>query len=386
MQTAVVFRLGARQTRRLQHSSAKYALRGGAVYGVYSNLLQLCSRARELPFCPPLALPVVPVVPVLVSSAGLLRARMQLWTHVTPWTPAPVISAVPDPPAEPYRGFSNTSRGVDVQRAEADFAELNRELSRTSELSRRVTRSRSRPQAPPADVEKAPDSDTSGDETFDLEGTLRGNRDEAEREGIKSKRIGVVWDRLTVRGAGGIKNFVMTFPMAFVSFFNVFATVQHLLGIGQKRNEVDILRNLRGVAKPGEMVLVLGRPGSGCTTFLKTISNQRYGFTSVDGDVLYGPFATDVFEKRYRGEAVNCEEDENHHATLTVGQTLDFALETKIPGKRPAGLSRNEFKRKRSTCFSKCSTSSTPSTPLSGTRSCAASRAASGSVCPLWRP
>lgn len=94
------------------------------------------------------------------------------------------------------------------------------------------------------------------------------------------------------------------------------------------------------------MCLVLGRPGSGCTTFLKVISNQRFGYTNVNGKVLYGPFESDFFEKRYRGEAVYCEEDENHHPTLTVGQTLDFALETKVPGKRPAGLSRQAFKDK----------------------------------------
>jgi ATP-binding cassette subfamily G (WHITE) protein 2 (SNQ2) len=88
------------------------------------------------------------------------------------------------------------------------------------------------------------------------------------------------------------------------------------------------------------------RPGSGCTTFLKVISNQRYGYTKVDGNVKYGPFDSAFFEKRYRGEAVYCEEDENHHPTLTVGQTLDFALETKVPGKRPGGLSRKDFKTK----------------------------------------
>lgn len=79
---------------------------------------------------------------------------------------------------------------------------------------------------------------------------------------------------------------------------------------------------------------------------MKVISNQRYGYTKVDGEVLYGPFDSAFFEKRYRGEAVYCEEDENHHPTLTVGQTLDFALECKVPGKRPAGLSRQEFKDK----------------------------------------
>ena len=124
----------------------------------------------------------------------------------------------------------------------------------------------------------------------------------------------------------------------------MFATAQSLLGLGKKGKEFDILNDFKGVLKPGEMCLVLGRPGSGCTTFLKVISNQRFGYTNINGKVLYGPFEADFFEKRYRGEAVYCEEDENHHPTLTVGQTLDFALETKVPGKRPAGLSRQAFK------------------------------------------
>ncbi|KAF2125515.1 hypothetical protein P153DRAFT_400322 [Dothidotthia symphoricarpi CBS 119687] len=240
--------------------------------------------------------------------------------------------------------------GVNVSRAEADFAELSQELSRSSNVSRRMSRAhshKSHKNHTPADVEKGVDStDTSSDEPFDLEATLRGNRSEEEEAGIKSKRIGVVWDGLTVSGVGGVKNYVKTFPDAFVSFFNVFETVQNLLGLGKKGREFDILKDFKGVAKPGEMVLVLGRPGSGCTTFLKVISNQRYGYTKVDGNVLYGPFESAFFEKRYRGEAVYCEEEENHHPTLTVGQTLDFALETKVPGKRPAGLSRQEFKEK----------------------------------------
>ena len=49
----------------------------------------------------------------------------------------------------------------------------------------------------------------------------------------------------------------------------------HIFGYGRKGREFDILKNFRGVAKPGEMVLVLGRPGSGCTSFLKVIANQR---------------------------------------------------------------------------------------------------------------
>ncbi|GAM85329.1 hypothetical protein ANO11243_033350 [Dothideomycetidae sp. 11243] len=167
-----------------------------------------------------------------------------------------------------------------------------------------------------------------------------------DEAGIKSKKIGVLWDGLTVKGYGGFRIFAPTFPNAFVNFFNVYSTVKGWLGLKSHGSTVNILKDFRGLAKPGEMVLVLGRPGSGCTTFLKVISNQRFGYTAVDGEVSYGPFDARTFSNRYRGESVYCSEDEDHLASLSVGQTLNFALETKTPGKRPAGLSPGEFRER----------------------------------------
>ena len=57
-----------------------------------------------------------------------------------------------------------------------------------------------------------------------------------------------------------MKNFVKTFPMAFVRFFNVYETVQSILGLGHKGREVDILKNFRGVAKPGRWFLCSASP------------------------------------------------------------------------------------------------------------------------------
>jgi len=109
------------------------------------------------------------------------------------------------------KGTSDVKGGIAVQRAEAEFAQLSKELSRTSEISRRMSRVQSHHSRKnhTTDVEKAVDgSSVSSDEQFDLEKTLRGNRDEEEAAGIKSKRIGVVWDGLTVSGIGGVKNYV----------------------------------------------------------------------------------------------------------------------------------------------------------------------------------
>jgi len=59
-----------------------------------------------------------------------------------------------------------------------------------------------------------------------------------------------------------------------------------------------------GVVKPGEMCLVLGTPGAGCTTFLKAIANNREGFASVSGDVLYAGIDANEMSSRYKGEVV----------------------------------------------------------------------------------
>lgn len=66
----------------------------------------------------------------------------------------------------------------------------------------------------------------------------------------------------------------------------------------------QILTNFNGILKPGEMCLVLGRPGSGCSTFLKVIANQRVGFNKIDGEVTYGGETSKLFGKRYLGEVV----------------------------------------------------------------------------------
>ena len=235
--------------------------------------------------------------------------------------------------------------GVSVLRAEADFIELQRELSRLSRTSRPENHGHE------GDVEKGQafaGSPSMGDESgeqFDLEAALRGDLDAEREAGIRPKHIGVVWDGLTVKGIGGSTNWVKTFPDAFIDFFDIVTPVMKLLGMRKRANEVTILDNFKGICKPGEMVLVLGKPGSGCTTFLKTIANQRYGYTGVTGDVLYGRFTADEF-KQYRGEAVYNEEDDLHHPTLTVEQTLGFALDVKIPGKLPAGITKEGFKER----------------------------------------
>ncbi|KAL5606544.1 hypothetical protein BROUX41_002947 [Berkeleyomyces rouxiae] len=228
---------------------------------------------------------------------------------------------------------SRPAPGVSVHGAEAEFDQLRKTLSRASRASRN--------RGAHEDPEKS--SDTADEGMFDLESVLRSDIAREEEAGIKPKHIGAYWNNLTVRGNASSSNFIFTFPIAMLVQLDFVTPIKNLLGLAKKPEQVNILENFSGVCKPGEMVLVLGRPGSGCSTFLKTIANQRGGFSAVEGDVRYGRFTADEFQQ-YRGEAVYNQEDDIHHATLTVGQTLDFALDTKTPGKLPAGLSKRDFK------------------------------------------
>lgn len=69
-----------------------------------------------------------------------------------------------------------------------------------------------------------------------------------------------------------------------------------------------ILHKSSGVLKPGEMCLVLGCPGAGCTTFLKAITNQREEYAKVEGEVLYAGLDADTMRKFYPGEVAYNEE------------------------------------------------------------------------------
>lgn len=92
------------------------------------------------------------------------------------------------------------------------------------------------------------------------------------------------------------------------------------------------------------MCLVLGRPGSGCSTFLKSITNQRDSYMAVNGNVEYAGVGWEEMRKRYSGEVAYNQEDDDHLPTLTVAQTLRFALETKTPKKKIPGLTNAQFR------------------------------------------
>lgn len=89
------------------------------------------------------------------------------------------------------QGVTSHQSGVDVEKAEHEFAELNRQLSNISHQARRLSKQASRTSKAPviSDIEKS-GSSADSDEPWDLETALRGNRAAEAEAGIKNKHIG----------------------------------------------------------------------------------------------------------------------------------------------------------------------------------------------------
>ncbi|KAK2052333.1 ABC-2 type transporter [Colletotrichum caudatum] len=174
-----------------------------------------------------------------------------------------------------------------------------------------------------------------GEDQFNLADFLRkGIIDKRTPSGDTTKRLGVSFKNLTVKGVEASRKKVITFPIYLLNSFgpdlyNFFCGVFPVLAPQGRDSTVEIIRNMTGTVRHGEIMLVLGRPGSGCSTFLKTIANRRDEYPSVEGEVRYGSIPAKEQLKRFRGEVVYCEEDDRHFPTLTVFQTLLFALMTK---------------------------------------------------------
>ncbi|WWC85443.1 uncharacterized protein L201_000306 [Kwoniella dendrophila CBS 6074] len=100
---------------------------------------------------------------------------------------------------------------------------------------------------------------------------------------------------------------------------------------GLRKGQRYLLKDFNGVVKPGEMMLVVGRPGSGCTTFLKALAGLHNGYAGIDGKIYYGDMSSDKEIKPYRADVIFNSEEDIHDPNLLVGRTLDFALRMNTP-------------------------------------------------------
>ncbi|KAF9225036.1 hypothetical protein BS17DRAFT_731853 [Gyrodon lividus] len=189
-------------------------------------------------------------------------------------------------------------------------------------------------------AQQSASSDTADEsESFDFEKVLCDVLKRRDESDIKSRELGVLFDHLRVVGKGASASFQPTLG-SLLNPTNIVRGIQSLRH-PHLRNIID---DFQGVVRPGEMLLVLGRPGSGCSTLLKVLANQRGEFHAIEGEVHYDSFPPDSIRLHHRGDVQYCPEDDIHFPTLTVEQTIGFAAKTRVPQARVDEMTRKEYR------------------------------------------
>ncbi|KAI9742381.1 MAG: GTPase-activating protein [Claussenomyces sp. TS43310] len=158
-----------------------------------------------------------------------------------------------------------------------------------------------------------------------------------DEKGITQRRAGVLFKNLRVSGSGSAINLqddvgsMLMMPLRLGKVFN-------------RKPEKIILNDFDGVLRSGEMLVVLGRPGSGCSTLLKTITGELYGLDMDEHSVIhYNGIPQKKMLKQFKGEIVYNQEVDKHFPHLTVGETLEFAARVRTPQNRAVDVDRETY-------------------------------------------
>ncbi|CAI7581737.1 unnamed protein product [Penicillium discolor] len=174
---------------------------------------------------------------------------------------------------------------------------------------------------------------------FDLQKWLQAAFNDMSRDGRSGHTSDVVFKKLNVYGSGAALQFQDTVTSTLTAPFRLPQIIRESHS-PQRR----ILKDFNGLLKSGELLLVLGRPGAGCSTLLKSMTGELHGLNMDKESVIhYNGIPQPRMIKEFKGELVYNQEVDRHFPNLTVGQTLEFAAATRTPAHRFQDMSRVEY-------------------------------------------
>lgn len=183
-------------------------------------------------------------------------------------------------------------------------------------------------------------------EKFDLRFWVKNLRKlvDLDEDYFKPALLGVAYKNMSVFGHSTDSDYQATFANVVWK-----AAVHWIKGHNKAYRDAirfDILKPMDGLISPGELTVVLGRPGAGCSTFLKTLATQTHGVTvDENSTILYDGYSQHDVSHHFRGDVVYCAEVESHFPHMLVGDTLQFAAKLRTPKNRPMGISREEYSK-----------------------------------------
>ncbi|KAJ5789156.1 uncharacterized protein N7518_006167 [Penicillium psychrosexuale] len=158
-------------------------------------------------------------------------------------------------------------------------------------------------------------------------------------ERYPKRQAGLAFRNLSVHGFGSPTDYQKDVANSILQIGAVFRAMT-----GTGKQKIQILRDFDGLVKSGEMLVVLGRPGSGCSTFLKTIAGDLNGiFKDGNSHMNYQGISDKQMHSQFRGEAIYTAETDVHFPQLSVGNTLKFAALARAPRNRLPGVTRDQY-------------------------------------------
>jgi ATP-binding cassette subfamily G (WHITE) protein 2 (SNQ2) len=135
---------------------------------------------------------------------------------------------------------------------------------------------------------------------FDLRALLQGVVQRLDEEGFKLNFTGLSFRDLTTKGVDARASYAPSVSELVRSIVRIPAALSKLRAPPLR----EIIRNVDGLIEPGEMLLVLGRPGSGCTTFLRTLAGEIDQFRGVEGQLLYDGVSQPDMLKNFKNQII----------------------------------------------------------------------------------
>jgi ATP-binding cassette subfamily G (WHITE) protein 2 (PDR) len=163
----------------------------------------------------------------------------------------------------------------------------------------------------------------------------------AQEHGQRYRQVGLCFQDVNVFGYGTPTDFQKNVGNIWLALPGM---ARRLFAPTAGQTRIDILRQFDGLIRPGEMCVVLGPPGSGCSTFLKTISGHTNGLhVNPSSYFNYQGISAKEMNTSHRGDYIYTAEVDVHFPMLTVGETLTFASRARCQQELPLGMSRNEY-------------------------------------------
>jgi ABC-type multidrug transport system fused ATPase/permease subunit len=142
-----------------------------------------------------------------------------------------------------------------------------------------------------------PELDPNGP-SFSLTKWIRVFMSQLRDEGHNTQSTGVVFKNVNVSGSGSALQLQPTVSSMLLTPLRL----GELFSFGKKEHK-QILQNFSGHMNAGEMLIVLGRPGSGCSTLLKTLTGQLHGLElQKDSLIHFDGIPQSKIIKEFKGE------------------------------------------------------------------------------------